>query len=119
MSYDLVFWRQKPTCTTSPSQICRELLEDRSVEGLETIRTDEFIKRVHERFPGIVTDGGLTFWEGGMRGMFELYSSGQHVHFCCRHLSGDDINVLIDVAVEFDCYLYDPQTNKRYDESAA
>jgi hypothetical protein len=119
MSYDLAFWKQKPTCTASPSSIYGDLLEGRAVDGLETIPTTEFITRVQERFLGISTDGGLTFWEGGKRGMFELCSSDQHVHFCCRQMSGDDMNILVDIAVAFDCRLYDPQTGKRYDGSAA
>lgn len=57
-------------------------------------------------------------WEGGKRGMFELYSSAQHVHFCCR-LSGNDMNMLIDIAAEFDCPLYDPQEDRRFDGRVA
>ena len=119
MSYDLTFWKQKPTCTGSPSQICRELAEGRAVDGLEVIPTAEIIARIHHRFPGITTDGGLTLWEGGKRGMFELYSSNQHIHFCCRQMSDDDMNTLIDVAAEFECPLYDPQEDKRFDGRAA
>jgi hypothetical protein len=120
MSYDLAFWKQKPTCTASPSSIYGELLEGRAVDGLETIRTAEFVARIHQRFPGITTDGELTFWEGGgKRGMFELHSSDQHVHFCCRQMSGDDMNILIDVAAELECPLYDPQEDRRFDGRVA
>lgn len=119
MSYDLTFWKQKPTCTKSPSHTYRELLEGRAVDGLETIRTAEFIQRIRQRFPGITTDAGLTFWEGGKRGMFELYSSDQHVHFCCRQMSGDDMNTFIDIAAEFECPLYDPQEDRRFDGHVA
>ena len=119
MSYDLAFWKQKPACSASPSSIYGELLEGRAVDGLEFIPTAQFVARIHQRFPGITTDGGLTFWEGGKRGMFELYSSGQHVHFCCREMSADDMNTLIDVAAEFECPLYDPQEDKRFDGRAA
>lgn len=119
MSYDLAFWKPEPTCMASPSQIYEELLEGRAIDGLETIPTAEFIQRIHQRFPGISTDGGLTFWEGGKRGTFELYSSGQHVHFCCREMAGDDMNTIIDVAAEFECSLYDPQKDKRFDGRTA
>ena len=115
MSYDLAFWKQRPTCTASPSQIHGELLDGRAVDGLETIPTDEFVARVHQCFHGIVSEGGLTYWEGGERGMFELYSSGQHVHFCCRDMEGEEMNALIDIAAEFECPLYDPQVDTRFD----
>ena len=119
MSYDLLFWKQKPTCTSTPLSIYEALMEEHAVDDLETIPAAEFISRVHQQFPGIVTDGGLTYWDGGQRGMFEVYSSGKHVHFCCRQLSGEDMNTLIDIAAEFDCPLYDPQTSTRYDGSAS
>jgi hypothetical protein len=114
MSYDLAFWKQKPTCSTPPSDIYRSLLDGTTVEGLETIPTATFVARVHQKFPGIVEDGGLVFWEGGKQGFFEMYSSDQHVHFCCRQMSGDDMNKFIDIAAALQCPLYDPQNGKRY-----
>jgi len=119
MSYDLTFWMQKSTVPQAPSHIYGELLEGRAVEGLETIQTAEFTKLIHQRFPGIVTDGGLTYWEGGERGMFELYTSHQHVHLVCRQMSGDDMNTLIEIASAFDCPLYDPQVDTRFDSHVA
>ena len=119
MSYDLTFWKQKPTCRLPPSEIYGELMEGRAVDGLETIPTAEFIKRIRQRFPGMTTDGRSTFLEGGKRGMFELYSSDRHVHFCCREMSGDDMNTLVDTAAEFECPLYDPQEDRRFDGRVA
>jgi hypothetical protein len=119
MSYDLAFWKQKRTCALPPAHIYRELLDGRAVESLETIPTAEFVARVRQKFSDITEDGGLVYWEGDKRGLFELYSSDQHVHFCCRQMSGDDMNALIDIAAEFQCPLYDPQDDKRYDEGAA
>lgn len=115
MSYDLAFWKQKPDCKLPPAEIYRDLLEGRQVHGLTTIEREKFLLRVGEEFSGVVKDGGLVYWEGGKRGMFELHSSQQHVHFCCRQMSGDDMNALIDIAVKFDCRLYDPQEDRRYD----
>jgi hypothetical protein len=115
MSYDLVFWKQKPACSAAPSAIYRELMNDAAVEGLEVIPIVEFLARVHKKFPGIVQDRGLVFWDGGRRGLFEIYSSAQHVHFSCRQVPGEDMNVLVDIGAEFGCPLYDPQVDKRYD----
>jgi hypothetical protein len=115
MSYDLAFWKQKPNYTGRPANIYRDLLEGRAVDGLDTISAAEFLSRVGQQFPGIVSDGGLVFWEGGKRGMFEVYSSDQHFHFCCRQMSGDDMNALIELAAEFDYRLYDPQEERRFD----
>jgi hypothetical protein len=114
MSYDLTFWKQKPTFNVAPAQVYRELLEGRTMDGLDTIPTNEFTELIHQHFPEIVTDGGLTYWEGGERGMFELHTSNNHVHFVCRGMGGDDMNTLIDIAAQFDCPLYDPQVDTRF-----
>jgi hypothetical protein len=95
------------------------LLDGRPVDCLETIPTAEFIARIRQHFPGVTTDGGLMVWEGGKRGLFETYSSDQHVHFCCREMAGDDMNTIIDVAAEFECPLYDPQEDRRFDGRVA
>jgi hypothetical protein len=34
-------------------------------------------------------------------------------------MSGDDMNTLIETAVEFECPLYDPQEDRRYDGRVA
>lgn len=116
VSYDLVFWKQsKKKLALGAQRIYEQLVDGKSVNGLETIPAAEFIGRIRKAFPGIKTEGGLTYWEGNERGMFELYSSDQHVHCCCRQLTADDMNKLIEIASEFECPLYDPQVNQRFD----
>jgi hypothetical protein len=114
MSYDLVFWKQRSNSTTDPSSIYHALMDGLTVEELETLPIAELFHRIHQHFPGIVTTGGLTYWEGGDRGFFELYSSPKHLHICCRQLPASEINKLIEIAAEFGCPLYDPQVNKRF-----
>lgn len=116
MSYDLTFWNQKRKLELPPARIYQELMAGRAVDGLEPISPDDFIARLRQNFPGITQDGGLVFWEGGQRGMFELHSSPQHVHICCRELSDADMNEIIEVAFGFGCRLYDPQIDERFDE---
>jgi hypothetical protein len=119
MSYDLTFWKQKKTCTSKPSEIYNDLMDGKQVEGLEIIPTADFVASVYQKFPGIQKEGGLVYWDGGKRGMFELYSSDQHVHFCCREMSGEEMNAFIDIAAAFHCPLYDPQDDQRYDGAVA
>jgi len=114
MSYDLVFWKQKSNAVESPSEIHRLLMEGAKPDSLANIPVDNLLDRVRETFPGIAEDGGLVFWEGGDRGMFEVTLSPRHVHFSCRGLNADDINCLIDIAHEFECPLYDPQVDIRF-----
>ena len=114
MSYDLVFWKKTPDCTAEPAEIHELLLSGAEPAGLEEIPVDDLLGRVREAFPGIIEDGGLVFWEGGNRGMFELYWSQRHVHFCCRELEAEDMNRLIAIAHDFEFPLYDPQVDTRF-----
>ena len=114
MSYDLVFWKQSSSNTDPPSQTYRLLLDGTAPNGVAEIRTGQLLDRVRQEFPGVKEEGGLMYWDGEDNGMFEIYSSPHHIHFCCRGLPGEEMNRLIDIAAEFDCKLYDPQTDVRY-----
>jgi hypothetical protein len=115
MSYDLLFWRQRDGAGR-PAEIAATLSEGQPVAGLDELPIDEIVMRVNVHFP-LSISGGLTFWEGGADGMFELHRSAQHVHFCCRQLIGEHCNALIDIMAEFNCQLYDPQVDQRLDGS--
>ncbi len=119
MSYDLVFWKEATKSDLSAAKIFEELAEGRQVSHLAELPVDRIVGRLAKEFPGIVTDGGLTYWEGDERGMFEVDCSPQHVHICCRDLTDEDMNRIIDVAREFDCPLYDPQVDRRFDGKSA
>jgi hypothetical protein len=96
-------------------EIYEELVEGRQVAGLEAIPTAAIIAHIEQHFGRLSRDGGgLVFWEGGSRGVFEFYSSDKHVHFCCRQLVDEDMNAIIDIVAEFESPLFDPQINQRY-----
>ena len=114
MSYDLVFWKQASDCADPPSRIHGLLLDGVVPDGLAEIPVEKLLDRVRETFPGVIEGGGLVFWEGWDRGMFEVSWSRHHLHFCCRALGTDEMNRLIEIAHEFDCPLYDPQVDTRF-----
>ena len=114
MSYDLVFWKQKPDCREAPDPIFEQLADGKRVDSLELIPVEAFLGRLREAFPGITEQGGLVFWEGGDRGFFEISTSDQHVHIVCRQLMTDEVNKIIEIAHEFQWPLYDPQVGKRF-----
>ena len=114
MSNDLLFWRQRDRNGGRSEEIAAALSDGRPVAGLDALPVDEIVARVNAHFP-LITEGGLTYWEGGADGMFELYRTAQHIHFCCRQLIGDHCNTLIDIMAEFKCPLYDPQVNQRFE----
>jgi hypothetical protein len=111
MSYDLVFWKHNTASVISPQEIYDDLMDGRPVAALDSINIPAVIARVEQAFGKLDLDGGLATWEGHSRGMFEVYTSDQHVHFCCRQLRDEDVNTLIDILKEFQCCLFDPQVN--------
>jgi hypothetical protein len=114
MSYDLIFWRQSDGISHNPEMIAAELYDDTPVAGLDHLPIEQIVARVNERFP-LTIGGGLTFWDGAAAGTFELYHSTKHVNFCCRGLLAEHCNTLIEIMAEFQCPLYDPQVNLRFD----
>jgi hypothetical protein len=55
-------------------------------------------------------------WQGA-NGSFQIYTTSQFFRIDCYGMDGEDINKFIDVGAEFDCPLYDPQVNQRFDGS--
>ncbi len=114
MSYDLAFWKQKQGTTDQPAGVYQQLLENGASNSAETIPMEEIIDRIRQAFSGITEAGGLVFWEGDDRGMFELVWSQQHMHCCCRQSHAEEMNRLIEIIHEYGCPLYDPQVDKRF-----
>jgi hypothetical protein len=126
MSYFLSFWKQTSECRRSPKQIEDLLLEDpkrQALDGLEPLDTWRIAARFSEFFPEIVdnrfsksTELAQSEWESqdGTRSfVIDWYS----LHFgiqCCTATT-DELNRAIDVAIEFGCRLFDPQTGIRYE----
>jgi hypothetical protein len=120
VSYDLVFWRQAGPVAEPPAAIYRDLLEGRQVDGLLELEVDGFLRAILERFPDAVREpNGSAEWicwsAPDAHGSFQAEWSAQHVIVFCRWLSNEDMNRLIDIALEHDCRLYDPQTDERFD----
>lgn len=97
MSYDLTFWKQKPSCKTPPAEVYSRLMDGLVVADLELLPVEAIETMIDQRFPGVVRAPGLTYWEGGDRGMFEIYVTEQHIHFCCRQLWPDGMSLLHNV----------------------
>jgi hypothetical protein len=115
VSYDLVFWKQKPSCTTRPQTVYDALMDERPVKGLVVIPVVEMVRVIGRHFPGTAPNGSHGyFWDGGKRGAFELYASDYCLTFSCHQMGGGDMNAIIDAALTFDCPLYDPQVDKRF-----
>lgn len=55
-------------------------------------------------------------WEGGERGIFQVFTTPQSFGFRIYGLEAVDIKRLLDIGKSFDCPLYEAQKGKRYDD---
>ena len=141
MSHDLNFWRYKPDAAPDADAIDDELAADQ-VAGLDAMSAEA---RLHLAVYRRLSDGQPVPWLADIpaeqilariasvfargwqrhdpfswekragKGAFQVSTSPQHVRVDCHNMAGQDMNKLIDIALEFDCPLYDPQLGVRFD----
>lgn len=114
MSYDLNFWKQKPGMTLDPQEIYERLCNGDRVEGLEELPVEKMLASVRTAFADGWTQLGALTWDGPEKA-FQIYTTSQYFRVDCYGMSGEDMNVFIDIGSDFGCPLYDPQVGKRFD----
>jgi hypothetical protein len=87
VSYELNFWKQNPG-----------------------VRLDS--QETYER----LSNGDLPI-EQMMEKVRQAFSEGwtQFFRVDCGRMTGEEMNVFIDIGIEFGCPLYDPQTGQRFE----
>jgi hypothetical protein len=118
MSYDLIFWEQGDATVPTPSLVYRALVDGDHVDGVNDLDIGTLLAAIVERFPAAVREpnGGSEWlvWEDGTRASFQVEWSKQHILVACRGTTRDQMNRLIDIAVDHGCALYDPQADERF-----
>lgn len=54
-------------------------------------------------------------YEKSGQGAFSIFTTSQIIRFDCYGMSEKDMNLLIDIMLAYDCPLFDPQINERFD----
>jgi hypothetical protein len=126
MSYDLYFWRQTKDMEMSPGEIIDALSEDRPLEGIASFPRARVRAVLKESFPDI-QDGDVELtWEGD-GSYFQIsfgHATGRDVHLIVANCGYElvkaekAVNRLIEACTNLGCALYDPQTDKRYEQRA-
>jgi hypothetical protein len=145
MSYDLNFWRYQPGITPDADALANELTDELAadqVTGLDAmspaarlhlavyrrlsngqpvpwladIPTELIVARIASAFArGWQQTDPLSWEKKPGKGAFQVSTSPQHLRVDCYGMAGQDMNRLIDIALEFDLPLYDPQAGIRFD----
>lgn len=122
MSYVLAFWRQDPP-PSDPQSVYLALNEaEGAVSGVEQLPVDVILERIPAVFAGAEVRRACAevpfhgfFWEGPTGGALDGTLTNQALIVSAHGFPEDDMNRLIDLALEFQAPLYDPQVGQRFD----
>ncbi len=113
MSYDLNFWKQQPGLMLDPQGVYERLSEGEKVEGVEELPIDRIRARIAEAFVVGWERLDPDNWESS-QGSFQVFMTPQSFRVDCYGLTGELMNIFIEIGQEFGCPLYDPQTGVRF-----
>lgn len=115
MSMDLNFWKYKEGAAHDDNRIYElACCDGKMVEELESLPIDEIFKKIASVFSDW-TALDKNHYEKEDRGAFEIFTTSQIVRFDCYDMQQTDMNVLMDILIDFGCPLYDPQISTRFD----
>jgi hypothetical protein len=118
MSYDLNFWKYKTDTRLDHQLVYERLSNGEYVVGLEDIPVQAIRERVGEEFANDWQQLNTDLWEQlHGNGAFQIYTTAQLFRVDCYGMDSTDMNRLIEIALDFDCRLFDPQVGKRFDEN--
>jgi hypothetical protein len=124
MSYDLYFWNQNAKCESNPNEVMEALNNGIDIIGLERLPTDDILKKIKQAFPEISENKTTNpstpmqlLWDSPKdNSCFLIDWSNYHIGIEGHDVDGDIYNKIIDIMLEYNCPLYDPQTETRYSE---
>jgi len=127
MSYDIYVWRQAEDLMLSPEEVLSHLSQEQGHPEIVPFSRKQIVDAFRQDFPDLqASDQGFT-WEGA-GSYFELFFGFGpdlqvfYLSLCCGYQlvnnSPESMNLIIDSGNRLGCALYDPQTNRRYDQPA-
>lgn len=115
MSYDLNFWKYKEGVYLDNQSVYEQVSEEQIIEGLEDLPIENIAKDIANAFKDWNQISDDTFENPKGKGAFQIMTTPQFVRIDCYGMGGEDMNRFIDVMLEYDCPLYDPQVPQRFD----
>lgn len=115
MSTSLAFWQYEDGVYLDNQETYEKVIaEGEFLKGLKKLPVEEIKESIKAEFADWLWIDELNF-EHETKGAVEIYITPQAVQFSCYSLSGDDMNRIIDIMLKFNCPLYDPQIETRFD----
>ncbi len=115
MSYDIDFWKYKAGVPHDNGKVYEKVCCDgETLEELEDLPTDEILKKIESAFSDWTKLDEFNYEKDG-RGAFAVSVTPQTVRFDCCSMQESDMNILMDIMIDFGCPVYDPQISERFD----
>ena len=114
--YELVFWKYLEGVYLNHQIVYEALMEEETVEGLETLPVGVIINRIASVFSKWERVDDNSWKNPNGKGAFQVKTTSQSVQIDCYGTEGKSMDVLVGVLEEYKCPLYDPQIPERYDE---
>lgn len=115
MSMDLNFWKYREGVAHNNSKVYEMACCDGEiVEELETLSINEILEKVASVFSDWTALDNNNYEKEGC-GAFEIFTTSQIVRFDCYGMKESDMNLLMNILIDFGCPLYDPQISTRFD----
>ena len=115
MSMDMNFWKYKKGIYLDNDEVyAKACCNGEEIGGLEQLPIKEILNKVSKVFTSWrALDIGNYEKEGC--GSFSIFTTSQIVRFDCYGMTENDMNLLIDIMLEYDCPLYDSKISERFD----
>ncbi len=114
MSYDLGFWKYKDGKYADNQKVYEILSNEEYIDGLEELPIEDILTEIANVFGTWDKDSKYDF-DSEYSGSFHIMTTSQFVRVDCYGMQEEDMNNFIDIMLEYDCPLYDPQVPQRYD----
>ena len=116
MHVNLNFWKYKGDVHLDDNRVyVTACCEGDEVDGLDRLPITEILNKLKTEFSSWTFVAPDTF-DGGAHGSFNIFMTSQAIRFDCYDMSHNDINLLRNVMLDFDCPFYDPLLSFRFVE---
>ena len=117
MAIELSFWKYKLGEYLDNGEVYQSCCQGLSADELEELDEEAILSALRNEFSGweCRKEGDELIFDGGGKGHFNLFSTGQFMRMDCFEMDYEDMNTIVDVMHEFACPLYDPSLPQRFD----
>lgn len=119
MSTSLAFWKYKDGMYSDNKRVYEKCCNEDVLDSLEELPVKNIMLKISEVFSSWEKVDEYNYDKAGIdnngEGSFSIFTTLQFIQFDCYGMSENDMNILIDIMLEYGCCLYDPQIEVRFD----